>query len=700
MIDDPHLDVDSHKALAQAQPVEREVRDGDGRKYLREVRPLARSNGGAPGVVARYIEIASNTGGAQSRGGNAWQAHLVAQLGQIALAARDLSKFFDEACNLLHKTFACDYTKILKLNHSETSFGLIAGCGWKPGLVGAAETGVGRRSQAGYTLLVENTVLVEDLDNDHRLDGPQLLVDHGVRSGISALISVGGKPWGVIGLHSRSPGAFSQDDLAVLKSVANIIAMTIMQSTREAFLTRERIIQSLSMGVAEIGVWTMDVDTHAIVWDQRFRAITGLTDTNVQPVMDEFTSRIVDEHRSDFEAAFAALLQGDEPQEMALRYVRPDGEMVWLDVRSERVEQNGKPLIIGIVADISERKESEERSEFMMRELDHRVKNLLAIILSIAEITSRSTDEIDIYKRDFRGRLESMARTHSLLAKSHWSGLEFEKLIQAELQSFASPTAVDANGPAIALSPGAAQSLAMFLHELAANAKKHGALCADDGVVEVRWDVIVGEKCDLEFSWREKGGPAVSEPDHEGFGSKVINRIVKRQLDADVSASWEKDGLCLAARFPLSKVLPASAADIRVQNDLSAPVPHRELKGKRILVVDDEWLIAEQHAEVFASLGARIAGPYVSLAEASREDLAALDCAVLDFALSTEGDILPLAHRLADLEVPILFVVGHDSHIDLPERLADAPVLFKPATADALIAKAARLIEQGRGSGD
>jgi two-component system CheB/CheR fusion protein len=699
MIDDPHLDADTREALATAQPVEREVRNGSGVTYLRTVKPVETESDIVDRVIATYIEIADKGAGgvADDTAVQDWRSGVVAQMGQMALATRNLSKFFDETCRLLKTAFDCDCTKILKLNGSETSFALIAGEGWKPGCVGSTETGTGRKSQAGYTLLEEHDVLVRDLSNDDRVNGPKLLLDHGVRSGISSLIEVGGKPWGIIGLHKCETGGFNEADLTTLKSISRIIAMAIMQATREDFLTRERIIQSLSMGVAEIGVWTQDLESGVLVWDARFRRITGLAEQNVVPVMSEFVSRIADEDKELFENSLADLLEDGEAQDIEVRFFPPGRKMVWLDVRAVRIEQDGKALAIGIVSDITERKQAEERSDFMMRELDHRVKNLLAIILSIAEITSRSTSDIELYKRDFRGRLESMARTHSLLAQADWSGLDLAELVEAEMLSFSGRKALQIEGPAISLAPGAAQALAMFLHELAANAKKHGSLSKEGGKVRVAWDVTVGEDGMLRLSWHESGGPeVVTRPEREGFGSKVINRIVKRQLDAAVETEWEGEGIELEASFPLSKILPRSATDTIVGPSTMGAIEHGLLKGKRILVVDDEWLIAEQHAKVFASIGAEVLGPYISLAEASLENPEGVDLAVLDFALSGEGDILPLAHRLASEGVPMLFVVGQDSQIDLPEALADTPILFKPATADLLIKSASKLVSASR----
>ncbi|KEO88688.1 hypothetical protein EH31_16160 [Erythrobacter longus] len=215
--------------------------------------------------------------------------------------------------------------------------------------------------------------------------------------------------------------------------------------------------------------------------------------------------------------------------------------------------------------------EGETRSDFLMRELDHRVKNMLAIILSIAEITARSNTDISTYKNDFRARLESMARTHNLLAQAQWSGLEFRALVEEELFAIAPRQAITIEGPELSISPVAAQSLAMFLHELAANAAKYGALASDVGAIAIAWEIqpgaggaggagdAGGAGGALILNWQESGGPSVTPPEREGFGGKVINRLFKRQLEAEVQTRWDASGIQLEAKIPLSSLTVSKA---------------------------------------------------------------------------------------------------------------------------------------------
>ena len=578
---------------------------------------------------------------------------------------------------------------MLKLADDQQNFEPMAGAGWDPGALESTRIHNGVQSQAGYTLQEENSVLICDLEQESRFEISQLFTDHGVRSGIGALITVGNQPWGVISLHDRTPDAFGAEDLAILEAASNIIAMTIMQRMREDFLSRERFIQSLSLGVAEIGVWTRDLTSDEVTWDQRLREMVGAQNTQFTPYKNDLTDFIVDEDRQRVRDALTLTKENGRAFEEEFRLLRPDGEMIWLHARAERTQQNNRSLVIGITADITERKLIEERSEFMMRELDHRVKNLLAIILSIAEITARSAQDVQSYKGGFRARLDAIARTHSLLADARWSGVDLHSLIEDEVVDRAAAGRVEIDGPQVPISPGSAQSLSMLLHELNTNARKYGSLSVDGGLLKILWYKLGGEDGEVVIIWQETGGPQVQAPSHRGFGSKVINQIIERQLGATVTTDWNPAGIILSVRIPLSSIRPppSQKPERPVQEDF---VSQEALSDARVLVLDHEWLSAEQYGAIFVRLGARVLGPYLRLSDAQDEDLDAIDIAVLDLAFREDG--LAFAGRLKDAGVPIVFVVEPGERLDLPSRFSRDLVLTKPASADVLIKAAARLL--------
>ncbi|MGE4219258.1 MAG: sensor histidine kinase [Alphaproteobacteria bacterium] len=164
-------------------------------------------------------------------------------LGRTALETEELQRLFDSAVSLLAETLDADYAKVLELTPSRDLLLLRAGTGWAPGLVGTASVGTGADSQAGYTLQTKGPVLVDDLAGETRFHGPQLLIDHGVVSGISTVIAgPDGKPFGVLGVHVRRPRHFTQYDLAFLQSVANILGGAVQNAharSMQAFVLHE-----------------------------------------------------------------------------------------------------------------------------------------------------------------------------------------------------------------------------------------------------------------------------------------------------------------------------------------------------------------------------------------------------------------------------------------------------------------------------
>jgi two-component sensor histidine kinase len=197
-----------------------------------------------------------------------------------------------------------------------------------------------------------------------------------------------------------------------------------------------------------------------------------------------------------------------------------------------------------------------------MRELDHRAKNLLAVVQAALRLTPK--DNIADFVKAVEGRVGALARTHTLLAEGRWEGAGLRQLILAALAPFRSaeqsgegaPTPrADLRGPEVTLAPPAAQAVSMALHEFATNATKYGALSAPAGRVSVSWD-IDAEAGWLRLRWMETGGPEVDgSPDRRGFGSRVIEATLREQLGGSVERRWEPAGIVCDIVLPLARVL-------------------------------------------------------------------------------------------------------------------------------------------------
>lgn len=217
--------------------------------------------------------------------------------------------------------------------------------------------------------------------------------------------------------------------------------------------------------------------------------------------------------------------------------------------------RNNHGAVVGIFVqghDVTDTVLAARRQRLMIDELNHRVKNTLATIQSIAIQTARSHEDPRTFAESFQARLVSLSHTHDLLTRSHWEGADLRDVLEHETAAHG-PTRMMLNGPPLALGPAAALSLGMIFHELATNAAKYGALSDPDGRVFVDWTVANQTSRILNVVWREAGGPSVSPPTRKGFGSRLIERNVRHDLAGEVKLSYASDGFIAEFSIPLDK---------------------------------------------------------------------------------------------------------------------------------------------------
>jgi CheY-like chemotaxis protein len=298
-----------------------------------------------------------------------------------------------------------------------------------------------------------------------------------------------------------------------------------------------------------------------------------------------------------------------------------------------------------------------------------------------------------------------MARAHSLLATQKWTGADLRTLVQGELA--AHDGRVDIAGPAVLLSPEAVQPVAMLLHELATNATKYGALQAQDGRVALDWRF---EGTALQLRWTERGGPPLpAPPARRGFGSRLIASLVGQQLGGRVEFDWAPAGLTATIRLaprcagpaetplPICEVRerPASAAPAGAP----APLPAASGPPPRVLLVEDEALLALELEATLRELGCEVVGPARSLGEAVRFAAAepALAAAVLDVNLGGGEMSFPAVDLLQTRGVPYIFATGYGSVTSLEGRDHGAvAVLIKPYPKAAMREALAAALRVGR----
>jgi two-component sensor histidine kinase len=204
--------------------------------------------------------------------------------------------------------------------------------------------------------------------------------------------------------------------------------------------------------------------------------------------------------------------------------------------------------------EIEERKQAQNQQSFLIRELHHRVKNTLATVQAVVGATARSTSSIDDFYKAFVGRIVSLANTHSLLTEALWQTAPLREILEKELKPYNDVWGerITLAGSAVELPSEIAVPIGMAIHELTTNAAKYGALAVRNGKVSVTWNVHDdGDEKRLTITWQERGGPRVSQPERQGFGSRLLHRVLTTQLNAKVDVEYDPAGLRVAIDAPL-----------------------------------------------------------------------------------------------------------------------------------------------------
>ena len=436
---------------------------------------------------------------------------------------------------------------------------------------------------------------------------------------------------------------------------------------------------------APLGLAMLDADMRFIRINEALAEMNGFS---VDAHLGRSAWDLVPELRGEAEARLRRVLETGEP----LRDVEIHGSTPaqpgivreWCE-QFYPVKMSGRVIGIGVVCEeVTEKRQALDRERLLSREVDHRAKNMLAVVNSIVQLTQ--SDDVASYREAISGRIQALARTHSLLAGSRWEGSGLTPLLNEELAPFVREGRVTTSGPDAILSPMATQDFALVLHELTTNAAKYGALSSPAGRLVVTWALTPGAYGDdLTFDWRETGGPPVAQPKRRGFGTALLEASVVDHLKGTVDLNWRPDGLSVNIRFPADKALATHRRDTA---DAHADAPARSdglapLRA-RVLLVEDEPLIGLHARTCLEALGCEVIGPIARLepaAVAARD--AQADVALLDLNIGGQMTF-DLAETLQSRGIPCIFCTGYTDRTPLPESLRDVIVLQKPFSESAL----------------
>jgi len=326
---------------------------------------------------------------------------------------------------------------------------------------------------------------------------------------------------------------------------------------------RERLMFALQAG--RLGSWELDVETREYEASDLCKANYGRRADEVF-TFDDLVATIHSDDRGRMTQAIETAIRTGAEYDIEYRVVLPDGDTRWVHARgraAQTADHGGVRRMAGVSLDITERKLAEERQRLLLNELNHRVKNTLATVQSIARQTLRAAPNGALYRDAFESRLMALSKTHNLLTDQKWAGASLHAILAMELtphaggregggSRFSLESARD-----IRLNPKAAVALGMAVHELATNALKYGALSSSAGQVTVKARVVDAEaERRLILEWTESGGPSVAKPTRRGFGGRLLEQGLAGELAGEVRLTYDPGGLCCTMDLPMDALEP------------------------------------------------------------------------------------------------------------------------------------------------
>lgn len=336
---------------------------------------------------------------------------------------------------------------------------------------------------------------------------------------------------------------------ALVPSGGDITARKAAQEALEE--SRERLW--LATHAASLGTFEFTTATGKVSWDARACEILGLSESETS--FEEFIAMV---HKDDRAKVFQDVEQGLDPdssQRMKAaeyRFLRPDGTEIWVEGHASFYD-TPEGRAVGTVQDITTRKHAQEHQSLLLNELNHRVKNSLAVIQSMASHTLRNADNLAEFREAFNGRLAGIASAHDTLVGDEQSGADLVQLLRGQIGAYADlESQVMLDGPTVTLGPTISHALGLVLHELTTNASKYGALSVETGRLSVSWTIVEKQKKQhLRLFWKETGGPPVTPPKRHGFGSRLIETTLSHSLEGSAKMTYDRDGFSATISTPM-----------------------------------------------------------------------------------------------------------------------------------------------------
>jgi PAS domain S-box-containing protein len=480
----------------------------------------------------------------------------LADFGDLALRSNDLQGVLAEGCRIVAAALHADLAKILEIETDQKSALVRAGVGWREGIVGKQRISTDEGTSEAFALRQGQPVIMQDLATEHRFGIPLFMKEHGVRALINVPIFLpGGKPYGILEVDTCYPRQFADEEVGFLRTYAAVLGPVIDRLHKLVDLERsnERF-RTVVENAHDFAIILSDSEDRITAWFPGAQEIFGWREQEVlgKPISTIFTAQDQQSDMPERETGVAAA-NGKAPD--VRWHVTKSGERVFLDGQTIALRNPDGSIqgFLKIAQNLTERKRNEERQAVLLAELQHRVRNVLALVGALLQ-----RGDISLSTEDFRdrlaGRIRAMSRTQTLLTRGAGQGVDLENMIREELLAQgAAEEQVALSGPGITLPPKAAEVLTLVVHELATNASKYGALSRPEGRVQVNWKVAgQGDQTWFQMDWIEQGLALEPRmPRRKGFGTELITGRVPYELSGTGEIKMKKGGIQCRIAFPM-----------------------------------------------------------------------------------------------------------------------------------------------------
>jgi PAS domain S-box-containing protein len=509
------------------------------------------------------------------------------------------------------------------------------------------------------------------------------LRDMGVCSFIAAPVVVGDRLEACLFAAQDRARAWSEVETAMLRDTAERTHDTVARARSEAASTASDARYKLLFESIDAGFCVVEVDQEGEYGRIDYRVVEanpGFHDQTGFPreIVGQWLRKAAPDLEDRWYELYGGVARTGEPARFEQH---SDALGRSFDVYAFRIDAPEEGRVAILFRDITDRIAQEEHARTLLKEVNHRSKNMLALVDVIARRSL--ADGKEGFAERFSQRLAALAANQDVLVDADWREVDLDRLIRRQLGFFDGllDSRILLEGPPLRIVPTAAEKLGMALHELGTNAAKYGALSGEAGTVAVAWGIETGgDGPSFVLHWRETGGPEVVEPTRRGFGSLVAGALLQASLGGTVEPDYRAEGLHWTLRCPLPRVTGSEPSPPAAEDRAAAPGDG----AAGVLVLDDDPLLALSVADLLRDAGLSVIGPAYSAREAlellkgSRPQVALLD---VNLGAGTSEHV---AEALKAMGVPFLCMSGYGAS-QLPAVFAAAPYFRKPIDAAALL---------------